>query len=56
MEDKLQKQARSINVQARRERKEPLFAKPNMEEQFSIEKVLGATIFEGTADPVDVEK
>lgn len=45
-------------MQARRERKEPLFAKPNMEEQFSIErlKVLGATIFEGTADPVNVEK
>ncbi|KAA0054739.1 uncharacterized protein E6C27_scaffold437G00090 [Cucumis melo var. makuwa] len=50
--------AKLVNVQARRERKKLLFAKTNLEGQFSIErlKALGATTYEGIADPANVEK
>ncbi|TYK16014.1 uncharacterized protein E5676_scaffold3068G00100 [Cucumis melo var. makuwa] len=50
--------AQSVNVQARKERKEKLFAKVNLEKQFSIKrlKVLGAMTFERTANATDVEK
>lgn len=47
-----------VNVQAMRERDEQLFAKVNLEKQFSIErlKAIGAMNFEGTANLANVEK